>query len=294
MTDMEINAAIADRARAGEVLSDAELRELDTCDVLSLGMLADEARRARVGDTVTYCRVLVVGPGGLAEDAATDSALAQAHEVRFATTAATLDDSCAAIRQARQRLGATRRITGFSLAEVIARRWGPLPEVLGAMKAAGLDAIADAPVDLVSAADVGMAATAGLGPATLSVQHPVGEGRVALVQHARAIATANPTIRRFAPLAREQSVTVPTTGYHDVRMVALARLALPTVDVIEIDWVQYGPKLAQVALMFGATHLDRVSAVDDADSGPRRATVEEVRRNIVAAGLSPAEPGGAA
>ena len=51
-----------------------------------------------------------------------------------------------------------------------------------------------------------------------------------------------------APLAREQSVAAPTTGYHDVRLVALARLALPDTRVIEVDWQQYGPKLAQVAL----------------------------------------------
>jgi 2-iminoacetate synthase ThiH len=66
------------------------------------------------------------------------------------------------------------------------------------------------------------------------------------------------------------------------------------VEVIEIDWQQYGPKLAQVALMFGANHLDRVLPVDDPALGPRRASTEEVRRNIVAAGFRPAEPGEAA
>ena len=101
-------------------------------------------------------------------------------------------------------------------------------------------------------------------------------------------------MRRFAPLAREQSVAAPTTGYHDVRLVALARLGLPSIDRIEVDWPQYGPKLAQVALMFGASYLDRVSPVDDPALGPRRATLEEVRRNIEAAGFRPAGPGEAA
>ena len=51
---MNINLAIVERAKAGEALTAAELDELATADVLSLGMLADEVRRARVGDTVTY------------------------------------------------------------------------------------------------------------------------------------------------------------------------------------------------------------------------------------------------
>jgi 2-iminoacetate synthase ThiH len=50
---VELNLAIVERARAGEVLTPAELDELATADLLSLGMLADEVRRARVGDTVT-------------------------------------------------------------------------------------------------------------------------------------------------------------------------------------------------------------------------------------------------
>ena len=47
----------------------------------------------------------------------------------------------------------------------------------------------------------------------------------------------------------------------------------------------YGPKLAQVALTFGADHLDRVSAIDDAALGRRRTPVEDVKRNIAAAGF---------
>jgi hypothetical protein len=43
-----------------------------------------------------------------------------------------------------------------------------------------------------------------------------------------------------------------------------------------------------VALLFGANDLDHVPATDDAPLGPRRAPLEEVRRNIVAASLTPA------
>ena len=50
---VNINLAIAERARAGEALTVAEIDELGSSDILSLGMLADEVRRARVGDSVT-------------------------------------------------------------------------------------------------------------------------------------------------------------------------------------------------------------------------------------------------
>ena len=41
---MNINLAIAERARAGDALTVAEIDELGGSDILSLGMLADEVR----------------------------------------------------------------------------------------------------------------------------------------------------------------------------------------------------------------------------------------------------------
>jgi 2-iminoacetate synthase ThiH len=59
-----------------------------------------------------------------------------------------------------------------------------------------------------------------------------------------------------------------------------------------VDWGLYGPKLAQVALTVGADDVDAVSAEDDQAQGPRRAPLEEIRRNIRAAGLEPVERNG--
>ena len=84
----------------------------------------------------------------------------------------------------------------------------------------------------------------------------------------------------------------PTTGYDDVKTVAIARLAAPNIPTIQVDWLRYGPKLAQVALTFGADDLDGVTPSDDAPEGRRRAPLEEVRRNIEAAGFMPAERDG--
>lgn len=279
---MNINLAIAERARAGEVLTAAELDELSAADVLSLGMLADEVRRRRVGDRVTYTRVVEM-PG------ASDASEAAGAEVRLSALPATLDHAEALIAETRM-LAGPQRLAGFSLADIVDRNWGSLVDVLRRLKRAGLDAIVEAPVDRI--ADISplkAAQDAGLPVRCLSLQKPVDGKRTEYVMTVRSIVRAIPSLQTVAPLPREQSVAVPTTGYDDVRAVALARLGLPMVRNIQVDWPQYGPKLAQVALTFGANDLDRVSTVDDASLGRRRTSVEDVCRNITAAGFTPVE-----
>ena len=63
----------------------------------------------------------------------------------------------------------------------------------------------------------------------------------------------------------------------------------PSVPSLQVDWQRYGPKLAQVALTFGADDIYGVSASDEAPEGRRRAPLEEIRRNIEAAGFQPVE-----
>jgi aminodeoxyfutalosine synthase len=94
------------------------------------------------------------------------------------------------------------------------------------------------------------------------------------------------------PLPMALKAFRPTTGYEDVRSVAVARLAAPNIPVIQVDWTRYGPKLAQVALTFGADDVWGVSASDDTSEGRRRAPREEIRRNIEAAGFEPVERDG--
>jgi aminodeoxyfutalosine synthase len=264
---MMVNSAIEERCRAGERLTPAELDELASTDVLSLGMLADEVRRARVGETVTYAR-----------DA----------ETRLTTLPASLDETLAVIRQ--RKAGASE-VIGFSLADIIDRHWGRLAGVLTEFAQAGLTAIAEAPVDRIAdmTGALQAAAEAGLPVECLSLQKPWNGSRSDYLLTVRSIVEQFPSIQTVAPLPREQSIAVPTTGYDDVRAVALARLALPTVKRIQVDWSQYGPKLAQVALTFGANDLDRVSTVDDHSLGRRRTSVEDVRRNVAAAGFTAIE-----
>ena len=259
-----MNLAIEQRCKAGEKLTAAEIDELAGADVLSLGMLADDVRRARVGETVTYVR-----------DA----------ETRLSTLPPTLDEAVAAVR------AAGKSVAGFSLADIVDRNWGPLTGVLAQLKNAGLTAIAEAPVDGLDdiAGALRAAADAGLPVLCLSLRKPWTGSRTDYVLKVRSIVEQFPSIQAVAPLPREQSIAVPTTGYDDVRAVALARLALPMVRNIQVDWSQYGPKLAQVALTFGANDLDRVSTIDDESLGRRRTSVEDVRRNVAAAGFTAVE-----
>jgi len=277
---VNINTAIAGRARANEALTAAEIDELGSADILSLGMLADEVRRARVGDSVTFVRVV---------EAAGASGAAGA-EVRISTLPATMADALAAIGQA---TGVADRgaVTGFSLADIVDRGWGDLADVLKQLKAAGLGAIVEAPLDRLGHPDAALQACqdAGITVHCLSLQKPNAEARTAMLMQARALAARFPWLTTIAPLSREQSIAVPTTGYDDVRAVALARLALPGVPNVQVDWAQYGPKLAQVALTFGANDLDRVSVTDDETLGRRRTSLEDVTRNITAAGFQPRE-----
>ena len=287
---MDINLAIAERAREGAPLGAAELDELAAADVLSLGMLADDVRRARAGATVTYRRVIeVAGAAGAAGASSASGA-----EVRIIGVRDSLADTASLVRECRGVIGREGLLTGFSLADLAGKAaggWGSLESVLRELKAAGLDAVAEAPVDQLAdpAGALQACADAGLAVGCLSVQQPLGDRRTTVLLAMRELAARFPFITAVAPLPREQSIAVPTTGYDDVRAVALARLALPGVRDIQVDWAAYGPKLAQVALTFGANDLDRVSTVDDPALGHRRAAAEEVRRHIFAAGFTPVD-----
>jgi hypothetical protein len=281
---VNINLAIAERARAGATLTVAEIDELGTSDILSLGMLADEVRRARVSDSVTYVRVVELGGAQGAQGA-------QGAELRLTTLPATFEEAEALVAEAKM-LAGPQLLTGFSLADIANRHWGKLSVILQRLKRAGLDAIAEAPIDQLHDAEdaLGACLDAGLPVRCLSLQSPIEQdGRSSWLIHLRDLLKKFPLIDTVNPLSREQSIAVPTTGYEDVRAVALARLVLPSVKNIQVDWAQYGPKLAQVALTFGANDLDRVSTSDDASLGKRRTSVEDVRRNIAAAGFTPVE-----
>ena len=261
-------------------------------DIISLGMLADDARRRRHGTRTTFVRVAEVS----AEPGAPSAVPPSAGEVRIVGVPASM---AAAVTRVREVAGAAggRPVSGFSLADLEAlaeREQVTLRGLLESCQAAGLELIAEAPFDLLRDArrSIEEVNIAGLTLARLTV-HQVAEGDVAACyQRIAALHREVGVIRAFAPLPRAFDPAAPTTGFADVKSVALARLIVDQVPSIQVDWTLHGPKLAQVALTMGADDLDAVSPLDETSEGRRRAPLEEVRRNIQAAGFTPVERDG--
>lgn len=287
-------AALAEALASGASVADADLAALaSTTDILTLGMLADDLRRTRCGADVTYVRVADVSLP-LAEGFVVPPA---AREVRVELAAVAVDEQAGALATAAAIAGDVP-VSACSLADLesaAAGRDGVLARRCATLRAAGVSAVAEAPLDLLADPVTAWAAAreAGLAVARVTVaRNTDASGRLALLQRLAALQRAGGPVSRFAPLARAWTPGVPSTGYEDVRHVALARLLASGVTSIQVDWALYGPKLAQVALTMGADDLDGVTADDDAPHGRRRAPVEEVLRNIRAAGLTPVERDG--
>ena len=188
-------------------------------------------------------------------------------------------------------------VTGFSLPDLealSAREGVTLRALLEELRAAGLELVAEAPIERLqdprrSIEEVNIA---GLSLARLTVDKVDSADPLALLKTVADLQRAVAVIRAFAPLPRHMNPAAPTTGFEDVKRVALARLVVDNVPSIQVDWSLYGPKLAQVALTVGADDVDGVSAEDETTEGRRRAPLEEIRRNIIAAGQEPVERNG--
>jgi aminodeoxyfutalosine synthase len=279
-----------ERINAGERLSADEIRALaQTPDILPLGMLADALRRRLHGTKATFLRVASCAFDRSIADAVPPAA----REVRLTGSPATLNEALTAVGAARSVAGA-RTVAAFAWSD--AERWRETEGqgVLKRLREAGLDAIAELPIDGVADLSAALRAlsTRGFTQVRLSVTSAAGAERTELLLRVAALQEEFGCIQSLDPLPSKLGAYRPTTGYDDVKMVAVARLAAPNVPSIQVDWQRYGPKLAQVALTFGADDVYGVSASDEAPEGRRRAPLEEIRRNIEAAGFEPVERNG--
>ena len=262
---------------------------LDDRNLIAVGARGDEERRRRHGARTTFVRVFEVHADAVP---AALPAAAKAGEVRVTGKPASVDAAIAAIKGARAAAG-TIPVTAFSLAdlwELAGASSTGLRELLARLGGAGLETIAEAPIDLLAdpVEAIGAATRAGIDVPRLTIHHMADENSLAAIALARDIQSANGGVRVFAPLARVSSAAQPSTGYDDVRQIAVARLLVNNIDSIQVDWQLYGPKLAQVALTMGADDVDAVSPLEG-DLGRRRSPLEEIRGNIKAAGLDPVE-----
>jgi len=261
-------------------------------DIISLGMRADDVRRRLHGAATTFVRVADVS----AELGTPIQVPPSAGEVRIVGVPASKAVAIARVSQVKAAAG-TRPLSAFSLSDLEAlsvREHVTLRALLEDLCAAGLELVAEAPFDELGdpRRAIEEVNIAGLALARLTIASRSTGDTVAALQQIVALQRDVAVLRSFAPLPRRVNPAVPSTGYDDVKRVALARLVVENIPSIQVDWALYGPKLAQVALTMGADDVDGVAAEDDTGDGRRRAPLEEIRRNIRAAGLDPVERNG--
>ena len=262
---------------------------LDTPDLIAVGVAGDDKRREMHGAKTTFVRVLE-----LHVDAPPQSLPAgtQAGEIRVIGIPESLESAVAAVTAAAA-LAQGTPVTGFSVFDLQGLP-EPLSEVCAALRAAGLAAVTRLQLDSVTNPVEAVRAihAAGLRLPTMSIDIVADDERKDICERAADLQATVGGFDAFAPLPRTISITKPTTGYDDVKMVALARVVVTNVPSIQVDWQLYGPKLAQVALTVGADDVDNVSAVDPGVLGTRRSPLEEIKGNIKAAGLEAVERDG--
>lgn len=274
-------------------VTDADLATLTAShDIISLGMQADDVRRRMHGTRTTFVRVTSVTaiPGDPVH------VPPAAGEVRIVGMPASMAAAVGRVAEVRAAIG-DRPLSAFSLSDleqvsILERE--TLRALLEDLCAAGLELVAEAPFERLQdpRRSLEQVNIAGLALARLSVDRLQDTDTVPLLKQVAQVQRSVAFIRAFAPLPRRVNPAIPTTGYDDVRRVALARVVIDNIPSIQVDWSLYGPKLAQVALTMGVDDIDGVSAEDDLSEGRRRAPFEEIQRNIRAAGLEPVERNG--
>ncbi|MCC7008364.1 MAG: hypothetical protein IT184_06075 [Acidobacteria bacterium] len=283
------------KAAAGGALTRADAeRVLRSLDLIRVGVLGESARRRRAGLDVTYGRVAIVPLEGGA-----DPSVGHAGEVRIAGRPTSLRQACERV-SALAALAGGVPLTGFSAADLFdlaGGDYGGVAESAARLRAAGLEAVAECPVDRLAsvATAVGVIRAlrqGGLAMRRLTVDRASGADRLDVVFAADAIQRDVQGVAAFAPLPRRDPVDAPSTGYDDVRTMAVAALVCRDIRFIQADWLLYGPKLAQVSIAYGANDIDGIDPVDSPDQGPRRSAKEEIARQIRAAGGVPVERDG--
>ena len=280
--------------RAGTALSRTQAEAvLASPDLVGVGLLGELARHAVSGERVTFGRVCLVPGHDLPEGPG------HAGEVSLTGTPSSIDDARSRVRAARGFAGAAT-LTGFSLADLLAISGSDhlaLADLAKALKADGLEAVAESPLDDLGDTDnaievVRAVRHGGLETWRATITSAPIARRLDLIERAAAVQRETSAFKAFAPLPRHDPGDAPATGYDDVRTVAIARLMCRSIPFIQVDWPLYGPKLAQVAITYGADDIDGIAPVDDPGAGPRRAPREEIERHIRMAFAEPAERNG--
>jgi aminodeoxyfutalosine synthase len=262
-------------------------------DLPSLGSLGEAVRKRKHGTRVTFVRVLELA------GAAPNTGLGEAGEVRLQGAPATAEDARARVRDVAG-FAAGVPLTGFSLTWLLRLAGGDhlvLAEIAAMLKSEGLEAIGEVSIDELDGQDnaaeaLRALAHGGLGAWRAVVRQAAFGRRLVLIDRAEKLQQETGAFRSFAALPLLDSADQPSTGYDDVRTIALARLLCPSIPSIQVDWRVYGPKLAQVAITYGADDIDGVAVADVEHLGHRRSPGEEIKRQIQKAFAEPVERDG--
>ncbi len=278
---------VVQKVADGVTLSEADWARLTgSRDLIALGMAADATRRRRHDDRVTFVQVLEVSVDG---DALETPIPPPTGEVRLTGCPESSAAAVAAVRKTVVRAGVVP-VTGFALADledVAGHDRSRLRDMLGALREAGLAQLSEVSAEGLTNPDGALAALrdSGVQAARVTLGAATGDAALTLMHQVASWDGVGDVCRCLAPLPRAGS-SPPSTGYADLRQVALARLLVDNIEFIQVDWSRYGPKLAQVALTFGVDDVDAVPVAGADDQGWRRSPGEEIRRNIIGAGFT--------
>lgn len=287
LTDLEPKAA------ASTAFSRSEADRIVACpDLVSVGVLGAMGRKAKHGARVTYGRVAFV------ENGVAPAERGACGEVRVTGTPDSPETAIAWTRAAATFAGGIE-LTGFSLADLVALAGHDhlvLAELAKALSANGLRGVAEVPVDQLGddpAEVIRAVMHGGLTARRATVVQAAFAARLDLIERVVAMQhELSGVLLAFAPLPRVDPVDAPSTGYDDVKTIVAARLMATSIPHIQVDWRLYGPKLAQVAIEYGADDIDAVSAVDVEQMGVRRSPQQDIERQIRSAFAEPAERNG--
>jgi hypothetical protein len=228
---------LTSRLAQGRRLTDQEIGALAAShDIITIGMRADDVRHRIHGGRTTFLRVVDVA----ADSAGITSWPSAAGEVRIVGTPLSRKAAVDRVRHV-SALAKGTPVSGFSLAELeqlAAIEGVTLRALLEELQAAGLDLVADAAFDQLqdpkrSIEEVNIS---GLALARLTIHQLPSSDMPALFRRVADLQRRVAVIRAFAPLPRAFNPAVPTTGYDDVKRVALARLIVDNIASIQVDW----------------------------------------------------------
>jgi len=255
-------------------------------NLILLGTAADDVRRRLHADRVTFVQVSYVSVDTAVNE---ESPPDQAGELRLTGRPSNAAAAVEAVQAVVEKAGSVP-VTGFKLEdlqELCGHDLDRLGELLFELREAGLALVTEVAADTLANPEsvFEVLQASGLTVSRLTLGDAVGEAVFPLARRVATWRSAGMVCRSLAPLPRVQS-SPPTTGYSDLRKVALVRLLVDNIDSIQVDWLCHGPKLAQVALNFGVNDVDGVAPLAREDLGWRRSPREEVRRNIDSAGFT--------